>query len=258
MKKLIGKIIAATVGAILIFSITDGAMIKASTPALYMFEPWAGSGTTSVHVNIDSARFIKIVDHEEVNKEAYSITGTDGNTIITLNEEYLKTLNTEEYQDFLAYFSGEGIVTNRCGIVLEKTQPEITISKLNDEKVLRVMYGNEEVDPSHYTIIDNGNKMTISFKEEYAKTVPEDANIFYIELSGNMIVFLGLNFGMKGDADGDSAITVNDAKIALKAALNLVELSRKQFDLLNLDKDSRVTLKDARKILRVALNIESI
>ena len=198
MKKLIGKIIAASVGAILIFSITDGAMIKASTPALYMFEPWAGSGTTSVHVNIDSARFMKIVDHEEVNKKAYSITGTNGNTIITLNEEYLKTLNTKDYQDFLAYFSGDGLVTNIIGIVLEEAQTEITIPKLKDEKVFNVLEdnGKNEVDPSHYTIIDNGNKMTIAFDEEYLQTVPEKT--FRIQMSGNMLVFLGLYFGMKG------------------------------------------------------------
>lgn len=258
MKRLISKIIATAVITALIFSLTANVTVEARSPALYMFEPWAGSGTTSVRVNIDSAKFMKIVNHEEVDKKAYSITGTNESTVITLNEEYLKTLNTEDYHSFMACFSGEGVVTNSVGFALEEAQTEITISKLEDEKVFNVLEDDNEneVDPSHYTIIDNGKKMTISFDEEYLQTVSK--KVFRIQMSGNILVFLGLYCGMKGDADGDSAITINDAKIALKAALNLVALSNKQFNLLNLDGDSRVTLKDARKILRVALNIERI
>lgn len=259
MKKFIGKIMATATGAVLMFSLTAGIAVEANTPALYNFEPWAGSGTTSVCVNyMDSSRFIKIVNRGEVNKGAYSITGTDGNTIITLSEDYMKTLNTEDYQSFLAYFSGEGRVTNEEWIVLEKSQTEITVSKLEDEKVVGVIYDHKEVDPSHYTITDNGNKMTISFEKEYAQTVSEDENLFEIQLSGNVMVMLHLDFGMKGDADGDYAVTTNDAKTALRTALNLTTLSRKQDNLLDLDKDGRVTLKDARKILRVALNIDHI
>lgn len=254
MKKMIRKIIAVVVSAMLMFSLTAGVTVEATTPARYMFEPWTGSGPASVHVDIDSSRFIKIVNHGEVSKEAYNITGTDGNTVITLKEEYLKTLHTETDQSFLAYFSGEGKVTNYSGIVLEGTQTEITVSKLEDEKVLRVMHGEEEVDSSYYTIIDNGNNMTISFEEEYAKTVPEDANFFRIELSGNVIVFL--YSGMKGDADGDFVVTVRDARIALRAALHLTELSGIKIHLLDFDKDSRVALKEVHTILRMALHLE--
>lgn len=259
MKKFIGKIMAAAAGAVLMFSLTAGMAVEAKTPALYNFEPWSGSGTTSVRVNnMDSSRFKKIVNRGEVNKGAYSITGTNGSTIITLSEEYLKTLNAEDYQNFLAYFSGEGSVTNEKWIALEKSRTEITVSKLEDEKVVGVIYDHKEVDPSHYTITDNGNKMTISFEEEYVQTVPEDKNLIEIQLSGNVMVQLHLDFGMKGDADGDSAVTVNDAKTALRSALNITTLSSKQINLLDLDRDGRVTLKDAQKILRAALNIDSI
>lgn len=264
MKKFIGKVIAAVAGAVLMFSLTVGVTVEARSPVVYQFEPWDGSGNTSVRINnIDSSRFIKIVKEGkkfiEVDKEAYSITEMNGDTIITLNEDYLKNLNKEADKYFRAYFSGEGIVTNKIWILdLEENQTEITVSKPEGEKVLRVLEYDDknEVDPSHYTFTDNGNEMTIAFEEEYLQTVPKKD--FEIQLSGDIIVFMDLNFDMKGDAIGNYAITINDAKTALRAALNITALSGKQINLLDLDKDGQVTLKDAQKILRVALNIDSI
>lgn len=71
---------------------------------------------------------------------------------------------------------------------MEVTQTEITVPKEEDEKVIRVLEEDEknEVDSSHYTITDNGNKMTIVFEKEYMQTVSKKA--FEIQLSGNMMV----------------------------------------------------------------------
>ncbi len=62
----------------------------------------------------------------------------------------------------------------------------------------------------------------------------------------------------KGDVDGDGEITLKDAQLALKSALNLVTLTEEQKQAADVSETGEITLKDAQKILRVALNMDTI
>lgn len=60
----------------------------------------------------------------------------------------------------------------------------------------------------------------------------------------------------KGDIDADGEITLEDAQLALRAALHLIAVSEEQIQAADLSGNGEITLKDARIILRTALNLE--
>lgn len=61
-----------------------------------------------------------------------------------------------------------------------------------------------------------------------------------------------------GDVDGNSVIELNDAQLALKAALKIQSLEEKQNKAADADASGDVELNDAQKILKHALKIEAI
>lgn len=61
----------------------------------------------------------------------------------------------------------------------------------------------------------------------------------------------------KGDADGDGLITVTDARLTLRAALEIVTLHPSQLEAVDLNKNGIADITEARKILRVAAEIDS-
>lgn len=63
--------------------------------------------------------------------------------------------------------------------------------------------------------------------------------------------------GKLGDVDGDGQIGLADARMALRAALHLQELTDAQKTAADVDKNNAVDLQDAKKILRVALHLDS-
>lgn len=61
----------------------------------------------------------------------------------------------------------------------------------------------------------------------------------------------------KGDVTGDAKVTLADAQLVLKAALNLASLNDNQKKAADIDGNDRIELKDAQMILKVALNLAS-
>ncbi len=78
--------------------------------------------------------------------------------------------------------------------------------------------------------------------------------------AGRFIVLVNNDFSLKGDIDGDGAVTLFDVKAALYASTNALTLTPEQKATANVDnsQDSKITTADARKILRLAggMNIE--
>lgn len=62
---------------------------------------------------------------------------------------------------------------------------------------------------------------------------------------------------MLGDVDGDKEVKLNDARMALRAALHLAVLDDTQKKAADVDGNNTVELADARRILRVALHLDS-
>lgn len=77
---------------------------------------------------------------------------------------------------------------------------------------------------------------------------------------GTYIVLLSNDFSLKGDANGDGAITLTDARIALLASANIVKLTDEQVktcDFITTGADKNViTTADTRAILRTAAGIK--
>ena len=71
----------------------------------------------------------------------------------------------------------------------------------------------------------------------------------------NEIPFEIIGAVMKGDADGDGAITVADALIALRVAARLAEETPELLDCCDTDGDGKITVADALAILRVAAKL---
>ncbi len=87
--------------------------------------------------------------------------------------------------------------------------------------------------------------------------------LFTLTLTLLLVLALAVSVSAKtrklGDVDGDSKVTASDARLALRAAVqlndNLDEISTKAA---NVDGDQKVTASDARLILRAAVNLEKI
>ncbi|MCR5041394.1 MAG: dockerin type I repeat-containing protein, partial [Clostridia bacterium] len=62
---------------------------------------------------------------------------------------------------------------------------------------------------------------------------------------------------MPGDVDGDKDVTAQDARLALRGAIGLQELSSIQFIAADVDADKEVTAQDARHILRMSIGLEA-
>ncbi len=59
-----------------------------------------------------------------------------------------------------------------------------------------------------------------------------------------------------GDVNGDGRLSLQDAQLTLKMALNLMIPEESQRKAADLDKDGKIVLAEAQKILRAALNLE--
>lgn len=73
--------------------------------------------------------------------------------------------------------------------------------------------------------------------------------------AGNMTLYAKWVRPMKGNGNGDDAVTLADAQLALKAALKLVTVSIQAQYGLDTDGDGKITWMDAQKVLKAALKL---
>ena len=63
---------------------------------------------------------------------------------------------------------------------------------------------------------------------------------------------------MTGDVDNDGTLSASDARLALRASVNLENLSDEEFNAADVDSDGKITAADARSILRASVNLEKL
>lgn len=79
------------------------------------------------------------------------------------------------------------------------------------------------------------------------------------ELIGQEVICVGdeANF-VRGDTNGDGAVTAKDARIALRVSAMMEHITGRNFVCADIDKNGKITSSDARKILRKASRLEEI
>ena len=159
--------------------------IAAASPILYDFETWNGAGSVSVSINGNESEFIKLayID-QDVDQDLYTVEDRQGKTFLTLQEEYLKSLNLEngEYH-FYAYFAKDHHEVGNSTTMLDIDQMRLTIAispfeSLSREEIVsfRLTYGEEEIDPSHYKVEMGESNTIVTFEEGFLETLSGNEN----------------------------------------------------------------------------------
>lgn len=305
LKKKRYEIITAVIAALIAVSMLSAASAdetKATvTDAWIPFDVWRGAGDTSATLKLSpdfdllmkADEFVSLeTGGAELDKAYYIVTSdADGRTVVTLKEEYLKTLKNGKAFYFHAEFEKARIglrlfvVTEKATITKDlifmsgvdgpwdgKTMPEEPWDGKSDLSV--VITGNDdfsfgpeifqklvfdtEVDPSNYIVRGFGDTVSVNLKAEYARRF--GPGIFgFIAVFDNADVTLNFDTSytyMPGDINGDAAVTAEDARLALRAAAKLETLTGDALSAADLSGTGEITATEARQILRVAAKLE--
>lgn len=204
------------------------------------FEPWTGSGTVSVSIGDDfltkDRDIVSFDEFEELrykySDEAldYKVAESNGNTVITITEDYLKTLADGTY--YLEAEFSRAIIPVKLYIVTRKIElkdlyysfdersgsgsaqvkissPDADSFTLESALFKSLSYKGEEIDASNYSIKQYMNVIYITLKEEYVKTLPIGINYFKID-------FLNVGFMLKLEIKSQSKSTVNNQPVKKK------------------------------------------
>lgn len=200
-------------GATFLFSISTYAATENSKVTFLdtylLFDIWQGSGTVSVNIGDDFLTtdndIVNFGEFEELRCDGitfdnsnYEVTKKENNTIITLKEEYLKTLKDGTYA-FDAVFS-RAIIPIRLHIITHKISltdayfvfdtwtgkgssqvnlnPTTYSIAFYPELFNGLFYKEAKVDNSNYIISKFANVTRIILKEEYIKTLPGGEHYF--------------------------------------------------------------------------------
>ena len=161
MKKLLSIFLLAA----LILGIAASA--SALMPPLRDFGTWAGSGDISVKVAYDHSIFDGLTydyygqNSREIDPSNYTVTEADiyipdEITVITLKEEYLKTLANGEHM-MTAAFTKEGLFTTTVELLMQSETEAIAIVQDRPDQLphlnfWNLRYGDEDVDSAYYTV----------------------------------------------------------------------------------------------------------
>lgn len=197
----------------IVFSLNTNAetdTVKVTFADAYLtFEVWQGDGNTSISIGDDfltkDRDIVKFEEFKEVQFKGevfddsnYFVTEEDNKTIITLKEEYLKTLKDGTYMFDAVFFRAIipmklHVVTHKIsltdayfafetwngdGSAQVKLNPTTFSIEFYPELFVELLYKGVKVDSSNYSISKFGNVTNIILKEEYVKTLPEGEHYF--------------------------------------------------------------------------------
>lgn len=198
------------------------------------FEPWTGSGTVSVSIGDDfltkDRDIVSFDEFEELRYKSsdkavdYTVDESNGNTIITITENYLKTLADGTY--YLEAEFSRAIIPVKLYIVTRKIEPKdlyysfdewsgsgparVKFSSPDEDAFTleaalfkSLSYKGEKIDSSKYSIKQFMNVIYITLNEEYVKTLPSGINYFKID-------FLNVSFMLKLEIKSQTEPNVNN------------------------------------------------
>ncbi len=258
------------------------------------FEIWTGSGTASVTLGDNSMtgdipEHVKAEDFEEllsrhpelsISADDYTVSEVDGVTVITLKEEYLKTLADNAYY-FFAEFKGAQIpvvvyvVTEKITVdtVIEfddwswdlDRNPRAILSSYDtsvlfaDELFESISYKGEMLDSSVYSITDFGSGVYITISKDFLRTLPSGIHYFEAEFKNADGIMLKIDIPPMytlGDYSGDGKVSAEDARAVLRVSARIDNADSSNTFIADIDADGKLTASDARRILRVSAKLE--
>ena len=292
IKKLLSVIICLIMaGSLAVISSAKIIILDAWLP----FETWTGSGTASVTLGDNFMtgnirEYVKAEDFEElvhrhntpaVTADDYTVSTVDGVTVITLKEEYLKTLEDNAYY-FFAEFKGAQIP-----VVLYVVTEKITVNTVIDFRdwtweedgwpgailyaydqsvyfsaglLESVSYKGEKLDPSVYSASNFAGAVRIGIDKDYLRTLPSGTHYFEAEFMNVKGIMLKIDIPpvhTLGDYSGDGKVTAEDARAVLRVSAKIDSSDSARIFIADIDADGKLTASDARRILRVSAKLET-
>lgn len=226
MKKVLRKVSAVLLticlliqSAVSFVSYADGKV--SFNDAWLNFEPWTGNGAISLSIGDDfltkDLNIVSFDEFEELRYKSsdkavnYTVAESKGNTVITIPEDYLKTLADGTY--YLEAEFSRAIIPIKMYVVTKKamikdlyysfgtwngsgpaqvkfSSPDEDAFTLEAALFKSLSYKGDEIDASNYSIKQFMNVIYITLNEEYVKTLPIGINYFKID-------FLNVSFMLK-------------------------------------------------------------
>ena len=259
------------------------------------FKTWTGSGTSSITLggNYTLGDIIaspKVEDFEElksrhsdvsITPDDYIVSDFDGLPVITLKEEYLKTLKDDAYYYFaefknmqipvVLYVATEKITVNTVVEFndwswADDDYPGVNLSSYDFPVYLvpalleSISCNGEKLAPWAYSVSSTSVGVRIEMNKEYLKTLPSGTHYFEAEFMNVKGIMLRIDIPPMytlGDYSGDGKVTAEDARAVLRISAKIDSVDSSKIFLADIDADSKLTASDARRILRVSAKLES-
>ncbi len=252
------------------------------------FDVWQGNGNANVVIKDtngnsslnEQLRFENFenlfYNNSKIDANSYTIDNIDGMINLTLKEDFLNTLADGHYYFDAAYTD----ITISLLLCVAKNKVELensiletkewngssltfSLSDINypltRELFRQITIDNKILDKDCFNLRFWGHLCYITFYADYLKTLPLGTYQFTVNFENVQGITLNVEIPdcqLKGDANGDNEIDATDARLALRAAAKLEQLTTKAEIACDVNEDNTVNSIDARLILRAAAKLE--
>ncbi len=298
MKKSVVKIISVVfVCMIMIFNITVTSLAKTIILDDWLpFEIWTGEGTAKVtfgdnEMTADIGEYLKVDDFIElvprqvdvtISADDFIVSEEAGVTVITMKEEYLKTIKNGPYYFFAEFKEAQipvvlyvvtekvtvsSVVKFRDWTWSDENSPRAYISSFDIGQFVSadlfksISLDGKELDKSSYIVSDTGSGVIVTFTEEYLRTLA--TGVYYFDVSFLNVEGIRLEINIPsvytaGDYNDDGKTDASDARGVLRVAAKIDNVDESRKVAVDMDADGRLTAADARRVLRIAAKIDNV
>ena len=175
-------------------------------------------------INIGDLLESPIVESLLTNEGIMDVTGIIIQLIGTMNQENLQAMGKEKVEEMI----------------------QSMIEELGWQ--LSAITGNKDLVLTYDPVKVMGNLFNVDLEELTTKDPEENEDSNHPD---ELVIGLG-------DVDGDGKLTAADARLTLRAAAQMIELTMQQEANADVDKDGKITAMDARLILRAVTGMETL
>ena len=254
------------------------------------FDVWYGAGDTEARIALTgimneetkgmiTAELFEALktENQTVDSSFYTVEDRDGAPVISLKEAYLLSLADGWYRLY-AEFQSVILSLDLYIVTKQITLPDfavytayfgsgnarIVIGSPKERRLYPALfdglsYQGQPVDASCYAVKNEFGKTALTIKEGYLQTLEPgvyDFTVDFADVKSIPVRLTVLRDQLPGDVDNDKLLTAADARLALRAALELETLTERQFAVADADCDGKVSAADARLLLRCTVGLQ--